>query len=203
MFSGIIKGEFPIYSLNQSDDLLNYSVELDEKLVEGLEIGASVSVDGACQTVVDIQGVCVAFQAVPETLRCTHFGLLKVGTYVNIERSLSFGQELGGHLLSGHVFTTGLVKELISHGESKSIEIEVDEKYAPFLSEKGFIAVNGASLTVGKVTGSIFLIHLIPETLKITNLNKLVPSTFVNIEFDQQAVSIVTAVNRYLLERSI
>ncbi len=200
MFSGIVKGAYSISSVQKDGDVLNYSVLLNAFLLKGLEIGASVSVDGVCQTVTGIDGYQVSFQAIPETLRVTHLASMKEGQKVNIERALCFGDELGGHIISGHVFTTGSILKIIDHNGSKDMQIKVDSSFASYMIEKGFIAINGASLTLGSVKKNEFFIHLIPETLATTNLNNLNISDLVNIEFDQQHVSIVHAVERYLSE---
>ncbi len=202
MFSGIVKGVYPISFIEKKDGVLNYSVLLDKPLIEGLEIGASVAVDGVCQTVTSFNDYNVSFQAIPETLNCTHFSSLTEGQMVNIERSLCFGDELGGHMVSGHVFTTGSVLNVVDRDGIKDFLISVDSSFSAYLSEKGFIAINGVSLTLGKVKDGEFYLHLIPETLRTTNLNDLNLSDLVNIEFDQQMVGIVSAVEGYLSKHS-
>ena len=202
MFTGIVAGNFQVSDVEQRDEILAYGVALPDSLREGLEIGASVSVDGVCQTVVKIEGSNVFFEAIPETCRVTTLETLALGQKVNIERSLTLGTELGGHQLSGHVMTTGRVTQVTPLGEACDFEISFDDKYENFVFEKGFIAMNGVSLTVGKLTLQGCTLHLIPETLKITNLSQLKEGDLVNLEFDQQTVTIVQTVERYLSKQS-
>ncbi len=198
MFTGIVAGSFPIVSLDLDRNLLRYSVALPETLLEKLEIGASVAVDGVCQTVTQINNREVSFDAIEETLLCTTLAERKEGDCVNIERSLCVGDEIGGHFLSGHIACKGQVTQVNQEHNNRSIQVECPEAFAKYLFPKGFIAVNGVSLTLGECSGHHFLIHLIPETLHMTNLEGLEKGSFVNLEFDSQTVATVLTVERVL-----
>ena len=116
MFTGIVAGTSPIINIEQKDIVRSLTLNL-EGFVMGLEIGASVSLDGVCMTVVSIDGNLVTFDAIEETLNRTTLGKLGVGSLVNIERSLKMGDELGGHIISGHVLTTAKILQIVNKGE--------------------------------------------------------------------------------------
>ena len=171
MFTGITRGVFPITRVERSPDLLRYAVELTPELLAGLVCGASVSVDGACQTVVAIEARDVVFEAIRETLDKTTLGGLKLGQRVSIERSFKVGDELGGHEVAGHVAGTGDIVGIERQGALHDLRIAVPAAWVKYISAKGFIAVDGSSLTVGEVdrAANTFTLHLIPETLRLTN----------------------------------
>ena len=119
-----------------------------------------------------------------------------------VERSARVGDEIGGHDVAGHVIGTGEVAEVVEEGETRSLRIAVPSEWMRFILKKGFVAVDGSSLTVGEVdpTGS-FWIHLIPETLRLTRLGDRQPGDRLNIELDARTVAIVETVERVLAER--
>jgi riboflavin synthase len=121
------------------------------------------------------------------------------GDKVNLERSIKASSEIGGHLMSGHIHCKGKVIETQVRENTKDMFIEISNKYSPYLIEKGYIGINGCSLTIGEVINNGFYIHLIPETLKITNISKLDLNDIVNIEIDQNTIAIVDTVNKVLL----
>lgn len=205
MFTGITRGTFPVTRAERSDALLRFVVELPQTLVEGLQIGASVSIDGVCQTVVAIDGGAVTFEAIQETLRLTTLGELEQGDRVAVERSARVGDEIGGHDVSGHVIGTGTVESVHSSGDVHDLRIGVPGAWMKYVFGKGFIAVDGSSLTVGETfhegERGAFMVHLIPETLRLTNLGNKRVGDRVNIELDPRTVAIVTTVERVLDER--
>lgn len=193
MFTGIVKGVFSVASVKKQGGV-HYAVSLPDDLRTGLEIGASISIDGVCQTVVKIEGDRVFFDVIDETLRVTTLDQLKVGDQVNIERSLKLGDEVGGHLLSGHVIDTAVIQEKeVTEGET-IVRIDVSDKVKKYLFSKGYIAIDGVSLTIVDVDP--LSVHLIPETLRMTTLGFKQPGDRVNIEIDQQTLSIVETVER-------
>ena len=131
-------------------------------------------------------------------LKRTNLKLIKKGALVNLERSITASTEIGGHLMSGHIHFTGQVKEIISKENTKDFIIGFPKKFKQYILEKGYIGVNGCSLTIGKVKNNSFNLHLIPETLSITNLKDLVKGDLVNIEIDQNTIAIVETVKNYL-----
>lgn len=186
MFTGIIQQVGHIQEIQKQKNLLRYAVIFSH---EGLQRGASVSIDGVCQTAVQIDSA-VWFEAVLETCRCTTLGFLKKGDPVNIERSATFGQEIGGHLVSGHVYTTVKLSKI--EGNVYTFSSPSTE----YLFNKGFVALNGASLTVCDVTKDSFKVHFIPETLSHTTFGIKKVGDLINIEFDAMTIATVETVKR-------
>ena len=138
------------------------------------------------------------FDVIDETLKRTNLKLIKKGALVNLERSITASTEIGGHLMSGHIHFTGKVRKIISKENTKDINISFSKKFKEYIFEKGYIGVNGCSLTIGSVRNNSFNLHLIPETLSITNLKNLVEGDLINIEIDQNTIAIVETVKKYL-----
>jgi riboflavin synthase len=204
MFTGITRGTFPITRVERVPGRMSFAVALPPQLLTGLEIGASVSIDGVCQTVVAIQEQDVSFDAIDETLRLTTLDQLNVGARVAVERSFRVGDEIGGHEVSGHVIGTGKVIEVRRDNGAHDLRIEVPSEWLKYIMPKGFIAVDGSSLTVGAIHDSgWFEVHLIPETMRLTNLGHKVAGSRVNIELDARTVAIVHTVERVLAQRGI
>ncbi len=207
MFTGIVRGTYEVVDTSLDGTLLTYVVHLDDALVEGLAIGASVAIDGVCQTVVRVDGVDVTFDAIAETLQRTTLGELHTGRTVNVERSYRIGDELGGHEVAGHVMGTGQVLQIVEGDGTYDLQLAVPAGWSGYIMEKGFIAVDGSSLTVGRLgrhdtTGdATFWLHLIPETLRLTRLGDKAVGERVNIELDARTVTIVDTVERVLAER--
>ena len=204
MFTGITQGTYEVTSVERLSDLLRYAVKLSPALAKGLEVGASVSIDGVCQTVVSIEEeVSVTFEAIQETLERTTLGDIEQGQRVAVERSARVGDEVGGHDVSGHVIGTGEIVECVKDGHVYDLLIKVPEAWMKYVLPKGFIAVDGSSLTVGRVdSGDRFWLHLIPETLRLTNFVNKSPGDRVNVEADARTIAIVDTVERVLEERS-
>jgi riboflavin synthase len=200
MFTGITRGTFEVVSATLQNGCLDYWVDLKE-LSRNLELGASVAIDGVCQTVAALDGSRVLFQAIEETLAVTTLGSLLPGSRVSAERSLRAGDEIGGHDVAGHVTGTGEIVEVTARPGVHNLLIAVPEKWRPFLLPKGFVAVDGSSLTIGETSADGFRVHLIPETLRLTNLGSKRIGDRVNIELDPRTVAIVTTVERYMKER--
>ena len=204
MFTGITQGTFEVTGVERSPDLLRYAVTLSALLASGLQVGASVSVDGVCQTVVAIdEEGSVTFEAIRETLERTTLGDLQKGQRVTIERSARVGDEVGGHNVSGHVIGTGEIVQRVEDGSVYDLLVKVPAAWMKYVLPKGFIAVDGSSLTVGRVeSGDRFWLHLIPETLRLTNFGQKNEGDRVNVEVDAQTIAIVDTVERVLDERS-
>ncbi len=151
-----------------------------KRVLEGLKVGDSMAIDGACLTVTEVDGSSFSVQAVKETLQETSLGGLRIGEKLNLERPLSLSSRLGGWLLSGHIDTVGRIRER----RDSSFTMEVAARFTPLLVEKGSVAINGVSLTVGRIEGNRFSFSLIPYTLKATNLGEKRVGDRVNVEFD-------------------
>ena len=201
MFSGIVQTVGKIESIKDKNHIKTIRIETHGDYLEDIAIGQSVSVDGVCLSLVKKNKEYCEFEAVEETINRTTLGSYKQGTKVNLEKSLKFGDTVGGHFVSGHIHTKGRIVEVELVGESKNILVEIEEKWIKYLTEKGYISVNGASITIGKVSKNTFYIHLIPETLKTTNLDELIYDNYVNLEFDQTTIAIVDTTERLINQK--
>lgn len=195
MFTGIVAGTAKITRIIEKKEIRSFSIDLGPYL-ENLTVGASVSIDGVCLTVVSINGDIVDFDVIDETLRRTTMSMKEEGDNVNIERSLKFGDELGGHILSGHIMTKARILEIEDKGEGMDIIIEIPDDVNPYIMEKGYIAIDGISLTIGSVSNNSFELHIIPETLRVTTIGQKDVGEFVNLEIDSQTQSIVQTIMR-------
>ena len=202
MYTGITRGTFAVVEIDRQPDLLRYAVELSDELALGLATGASVSIDGVCQTVVSLDDTRVHFEAIEETLALTTLGSLRQGQRVAVERSVRIGDEVGGHDVAGHIIGTGEICALRREGNVCDLEIGVPSAWMKYIAAKGFIAIDGSSLTVGERSpNGTFWLHLIPETLRLTNLGEKKVGERVNVELDPRTVAIVDTVERILSER--
>lgn len=194
MFTGIIQGTGCIQSVN-GDSIVTIDVQIPS--TDGLEIGASVSIDGVCLTATSVSDT-VTFDVIPETLDRTTLGSLSSGSNVNVERALKFGDELGGHLLSGHIMGTAEIVAV----ENQDYTIQCPPEMAEYIQEKGYIAVDGISLTIGKTSGKGgFDVHIIPETLRLTTLGSKGVGDQVNIEIDAMTQAVVETTKRLMENR--
>lgn len=153
-------------------------------ILEGLRLGDSVAVNGACLTAVAIGADHVAVDCVAETLRRTTLGGLEIGDRVNLERPLAVGGRLDGHLVQGHIDGVGRVRAVRPEGESAVLEIEADAGHLRYIVEKGSIAVDGVSLTVAGRSADAFTVALIPHTMEMTTLGPQALGRRVNLELD-------------------
>ena len=155
-----------------------------EMVLDGLKLGDSISVNGACLTVVALEDSTFSVDLSPETLRRTSLGDLAEGQRLNLERPLAVTDRLGGHIVQGHVDGTGRVTSWTPEGDSMVLRVRCPKRLMPYIVEKGFVAVDGISLTVVKKGASSFTLSLIPYTLQNTNLQGKVAGDRVNLEAD-------------------
>ena len=200
MFTGIVAASCEVVATEQGEEVRSIVVDLGG-YDDDLEIGASVAIDGVCMTVVSAIDGHVRFEAIPETLERTTMGLLKQGSRVNIERSLRMGDELGGHILSGHIMSTARILQRTQKGEGIDLLIEHQADTKPYILEKGYVAVDGMSLTVGEVQSEGFNLHIIPETLRITTIGAKTECDLVNIEVDSRTQAVVDTIRSMEVER--
>ncbi len=193
MFTGIVQGTGTIISIDKKSTSSTLSIDLGQ-LSSHLSLGSSVSIDGVCMTVTSQKDTIVFFDAIQETLSRTTLGQTVEGDIVNLERALKMGDELGGHLLSGHIMCTSSVVSRKNNGEGVDLEISVNDELKPYIMEKGYIAIDGISLTIGKVNKNTFNLHLIPETLERTTINSKIEGSLVNIEIDSITQAVVSTV---------
>ena len=179
MFTGIVE------EVGQVASRHDYRLALNaEKVLPDVKIGDSISVNGACLTVVEFDDAGFAVDLAPETLRRTSLGDAGPGAAVNLERALSASDRMGGHIVQGHVDATGTVTGLTPEADCYIMEIEAPDSLLPYIVEKGFIAVDGISLTVVQRTGRRFTISVIPFTMQNTNLHEKAVGDRVNLEAD-------------------
>ena len=183
MFTGIIETIGIIEGIEPGDDLTRLVVDA-KPIVDGVELGDSVAVNGGCLTVTSIRDGRLSFEAVPETMERTALGDLKVGARVNLERAMRVGDRLDGHIVQGHVDGVGTVRQMVRDGNDVRLRIDCDPELADCVVEKGSIAVDGVSLTVAALSPSGFEVALIPHTLEVTTLSDRQPDDRVNLEVD-------------------
>ena len=201
MFTGIVAGTGSITEMSGSD-VVRIVINFQSVSTDNLETGASVSIDGTCLTVVEINSPNISFDVIPETLQKTTLGSKSTGSLVNLERALKMGDELGGHLLSGHILGMGEITERAEGKENLDLRISCPSHIMKFVQEKGYIAVDGISLTIGNVDETSFSLHLIPETIALTTIGTKQIGDKVNIEVDSMTQTIVTTVERILEARN-
>jgi riboflavin synthase len=201
MFTGIVQGVGEVITKTSHNTVTSMTIKLPN--VNNLAIGASVSINGVCLTVVSIDSNIVHFDIIDETLERTNLGDISVGDYVNIERSLKFGDEVGGHVLSGHIFDTGIINSKAKKGDQMTLSILAPPSIQKYLTEKGYIALDGISLTVGEIKDGCFDLHIIPETMRLTILDSKEVGDIVNIEIDSNTQLIVETIERLLEERGV
>jgi riboflavin synthase len=202
MFTGIVQGTATLVSIDEKPNFRTHVIEMPDAMLPGLETGASVAHNGCCLTVTEINGNHVSFDLMKETLRITNLGELVVGDSVNVERAAKFNDEIGGHLMSGHIMTTAEVAKILTSENNRQIWFKMrDKTLMKYILHKGYIGIDGISLTVGEVTTSRFCVHLIPETLERTTLGSKKLGNRINIEIDPQTQAIVDTVERVLAQR--
>ena len=199
MFTGIVQGKGEIVSVESGNEITTFQIRVPS--TEGLQIGASVSIDGVCLTATAFSDDIVSFDVIPETLEKTTLGQLEQGHHVNVERSLRFGDEVGGHLLSGHIIGRGLVSKSERVGDGAQYSIIAPPDVRKYIVSKGYVGIDGISLTIGDVSEEHFDLHLIPETLRLTTIGDKQIGDAVNLEIDSTTMMIVETVERMMKER--
>ncbi|MDD2657762.1 MAG: riboflavin synthase [Candidatus Pacebacteria bacterium] len=183
MFSGIVEELGQLKSISRSGKITTMEIAAD-KVLEETGIGDSVAVNGACLTIVKKTARSLFFEAMPETLKATNLGSLKVSDKVNLERSLKIGQRLSGHFVTGHIDCLSIIRKKGYIDGNLSFEIVAPAGSMDYILPKGAIAVDGISLTIAKKGPGTFFVYIIPHTLGNTTLGFKGPSDKVNIEFD-------------------
>jgi riboflavin synthase len=217
MFTGIVETQAVVSFVEAKPGLVHFSIEIPASFVEGLKTGASVAVNGVCLTAVKVSSSSISFDVMQETIDKTTLGALKVADRVNVERSLKVGDEIGGHIVSGHVHGVAKVVEVTKTENNVVVTLEPPAELHKYIFPKGFVALNGVSLTVivdqirsenflgGTPTQNLserigrpktFAVSLIPETLSRTGFGAVKTGDLLNIEVDQQTRTIVDTLER-------
>ena len=204
MFTGIVQGVCPVVSCETHAGIARVAVDLDD-LARGLELGASIAINGACVTVTEIDGSLVGFDLIKETIELSNLGELAAGTTVNVERSFRVGDEVGGHILSGHVAGVAVVTQIKSDHGHRLVTMAIQLEWMAYLMLKGFVALDGASLTIAEVdrAAATIAVSLIPETLARTTFGRLEVGDRINLEVDSQTQAIVDTVREVLKDESL
>lgn len=203
MFTGIVQKLAKVKDFDRDENLVRLSIHM-EQLSVGLGLGASVAINGVCLTVSEIQKEDVYFDVIPETLVTSNLDLLSSGSVVNVERSYKVGDEIGGHIVSGHVSSTAILSSKHKDEHDQVLTFRIESPWMKYIFHKGFVAVDGASLTVSSVDRSqdSFSVSLIPETISRTTLGLLDEGGSVNVEVEAQTVSVVETVERVMANRN-
>lgn len=203
MFTGIIQAVASIAALHDQDGLRTFTLDFPRGFCQNLAIGASVSTDGVCLTVTDIVSPTRAkFDVMQQSLNITTLGSYRAGERVNVERAARDGAEIGGHPLSGHVDFTAPVLEVAGSATNYRIRFGIPEAFRPYVFAKGYIAINGASLTVSEVDRQAgwFEVWLIPETRRMTVFEHKGTGDLVNVEIERSTQVIVDTVRSTVSE---
>ncbi len=185
MFTGIITDIGTVRAVTKAGDTrFEITTAYDLSTVD---MGASIACNGCCLTVIEKGPDWFAIQASAETLSKTTLGEWGQGTHINLERAMKIGDELGGHIVSGHVDGLGEIISITTEGESKRFRIRVPHELARFIASKGSVAVDGTSLTVNEVEGNVFGVNIIPHTQAVTTWGSMTEGQRVNIEIDMLA----------------
>jgi riboflavin synthase len=201
MFTGIVQGTAEITCIVEKENFRTHTIRMPRKHLEGLKPGASVAHNGCCLTVVCIEGDEVSFDLMQASLEITNLGELKVGDRVNFERAARYGDDIGGHQMSGHIICTSEIVDIRESENNRQVWFALPEQFTKYIFTKGYIGIDGISLTLAEVEGNRFCVNLIPETLTRTNMGFRKTGDRVNIEIDPQTQAIVDTVERVMADR--
>uniref|UniRef100_A0A061R0Q6 Riboflavin synthase alpha chain n=1 Tax=Tetraselmis sp. GSL018 TaxID=582737 RepID=A0A061R0Q6_9CHLO len=197
LFTGIVQGTAKVSAVDKKLDARSFKILFPDNATKAVQQGASVAINGTCLTVVSIEGDTLGFDVIGETLRATNLGGIFEGSLVNFERSARVGDEIGGHNVSGHVCCTAGVDRVEKTENNVRLVLKLaSPKFIKYILPKGFVAVDGCSLTVGEVGEDWFSVYLIPETMRMTVFGARQEGDLVNIEVDSQTQTIVDTVER-------
>ena len=201
MFTGIVSAQGQIQKVLLKPDFITLLIKAPKNFSKNLRRGASVAVNGVCLTVKKGNTDLLEFDVISESLDKTNLKFISLKDKVNLERSMKANSEIGGHLVSGHIHGVGIVKKINDREKTKDLRIQVSSSLIQYFFYKGYVALNGCSLTIGKVMKSSFDIHLIPETIGVTNFKGMKKGDSVNIEIDQTAINTVETIKKIMLEK--
>jgi len=203
MFTGIVSGKGHIQKIIKSKDYVSLIIKAPKGFSKNLTKGASVSVNGVCLTVKKGKTDILEFDVIEETLQKTNLKDISKSSKLNLERSMTAKTEIGGHLVSGHIHGTGEVLKVVNRQTTKDLQIKIPTSLREYFFYKGYVALNGCSLTIGKVLKTSFYIHLIPETVSVTTFKDIKKGDLINIEIEQATINTVETVKRVMSERKV
>ncbi len=188
MFSGIVEELGQLNRISRRGKVTLFEIRANS-ILEDVSIGDSISVNGVCLTVIKNDSGILFFEVMPQTLKVSNLGALKIKDKVNLERALKIGDRLSGHFVTGHIDSTGIIRRKSYINNNLCFEIAVEPKFTKYILPRGSITVDGISLTIVDKRANTFSVYVIPHTLKNTTLSFKGPSDKVNIEFDILAKS--------------
>ncbi len=183
MFSGIVEELGELKKISKRGNVTLFEIQA-EKILDGIKIGDSISVNGTCLTIISKELGTLSFEVMPQTLKVTNLGALRINDKVNMERALKIGDRLSGHFVTGHIDCTGIIRRKNYLNDNLCFEIAIPAKFMSYILPQGSIAIDGISLTIVERKSDTFTVYIIPHTLKNTTLGFKGPSDKVNIEFD-------------------
>ena len=197
VFTGIIQEKARIAKVEKLDDFSQIEIVTSSEFIKGIKVGASVSIDGVCLTVTSINGKNLTFDIIVETLNVTTLVNLAISDLVNLERAARVGDEIGGHIISGHVSGVVKISEIKKSPNNHILFLEANDELIKYIFPKGYVSLNGISLTVGEVNRgeNIFSVYLIPETLRITTMVGKKVGDMINLEIETQTKNTVDLIN--------
>ncbi len=204
MFTGIVQAVATISEISDSNGIRSFAIEFPEGFCEALAIGASVSIDGVCLTATRlIAPDTVAFDVMLQSMNVTTLGNYEVGAQVNAERAAKDGAEIGGHPLSGHIDFKATVVDIAQMDDNYRLRIGVEQRWMRYIFPKGYIAVNGASLTIAEVDkpSGWFEVWLIPETLRMTTIGEKPVGAQLNVEIERETQVVVDTIREAFEEK--
>ena len=202
MFTGIVQGVGVVTQVADRKGIRRLQIRMPEGNDQELATGASIAINGLCLTVVGWDDQGIQFDVIDESLRLSNLSSLRVGSLVNVERAARFGDEIGGHVLSGHIHGLAKVINVVQAEENLAFWVSIPAALSKYVLPKGYVSLNGCSLTVGElVKDGQFSIHLIPETRAQTTFEQVTSGDQLNLEIDSQTQAIVDTVERVLDKR--
>jgi riboflavin synthase len=203
MFTGIVTGKGHIHKIIECKDYISLIIKAPKDFSKNLIKGASVAVNGVCLTVKKGKTDILEFDVIEETLQKTNLKDISKSSKVNLERSMTAKTEIGGHLVSGHIHGTGEVLKVINRQATKDLQIKIPTSLREYFFYKGYVALDGCSLTIGKVLKTSFYIHLIPETVSVTTFKDIKKGDLINIEVEQSTINTVETVKKIMSQRKV
>lgn len=203
MFTGIVSGKGHVQKIVRYEDYISLIIKAPKDFSKNLIKGASVAVNGVCLTVKKGKTDILEFDVIEETLQKTNFKDISKSSKVNLERSMTAKTEIGGHLVSGHIHGTGEVLKVINRQATKDLQIKIPTSLREYFFYKGYVALDGCSLTIGKVLKTSFYIHLIPETVSVTTFKDIKKGDLINIEVEQSTINTVETVKKIMSQRKV
>jgi riboflavin synthase len=203
MFTGIVSGKGHVQKIVRYEDYISLIIKAPKGFSKNLIKGASVAVNGVCLTVKKGKTDILEFDVIEETLQKTNLKDISKSSKVNLERSMTAKTEIGGHLVSGHIHGTGEVLKVINRQATKDLQIKIPTSLREYFFYKGYVALDGCSLTIGKVLKTSFYIHLIPETVSVTTFKDIKKGDLINIEVEQSTINTVETVKKIMSQRKV